>query len=410
MSEALETGKVIVCNDILVDERSSPLWAEAERLGCRSYVILPLVTDGQALGLIQICSKETNRYDDEELKLLYEMREDVAYAIVSIRTEKERLRSEEALKESEAKLKDAQALARIGSWNFEIESQKITWSDQTHKLYGRNPALGPPTVEEEAAYYSPEQVQMLREYSRRAIEEGKCFEYDLEAKLLDGKHVYFSATMRPLKDAHGKVVELFGTVQDITERKQAEEALRESEEKYRMLFTGAREAIFIADAESGILLDCNEAACSLIERSKEELIGKHQSILHPPDELVGEFTESFRRHIASEKGHVLNARVVTKSGVFKDVEIKANVIDFRGKKIIQGFFTDITERKRMETLLQQSMDQIRLLLNMSSYILYRCEAFGDFDATYISDNIELILGYKPDEFLQKGFWAGKISS
>jgi PAS domain S-box-containing protein len=65
-------------------------------------------------------------------------------------------------------------------------------------------------------------------------------------------------------------------------------------------------------------------------------------------------------------------------------------------------------RKRAEISLRQSLDQIDLLLNVSSYILYRCEAFGDFDATYISGNIEHILGYKPDDFLRKGFWASKI--
>ncbi len=69
---------------------------------------------------------------------------------------------------------------------------------------------------------------------------------------------------------------------------------------------------------------------------------------------------------------------------------------------------DITEMRQAEIILKRSLDQINLLLNASSYILYQCEAFGDFDATYISDNIEPILGYKPDEFLQKGFWASQI--
>src|SRR4030043_1660561 len=100
--------------------------------------------------------------------------------------------------------------------------------------------------------------------------------------------------------------------------------LKEDEEKYTTLFTVAQEAIFIADIESGILLDCNEAACTLVERQKEELIGEHQSILHPPDELVDEFTESFQRHTTNEQGHVLNSCVVTKSGTIKNVEIKAN--------------------------------------------------------------------------------------
>jgi PAS domain S-box-containing protein len=139
----------------------------------------------------------------------------------------EQRRAEEALRESEERLKDAQVLGRIGSWGFDVESQKITWSDQTYKLYNRDPALGPPTIEEEATYYPPEQVQILRDYARRAIEEGKDFEYDLEAELPSGKHVFFSAKMHSVKDAHNKVVRLIGTVQDITERKEMECKIRE---------------------------------------------------------------------------------------------------------------------------------------------------------------------------------------
>ncbi|MBE3119940.1 MAG: PAS domain S-box protein, partial [Candidatus Atribacteria bacterium] len=134
-------------------------------------------------------------------------------------------RAEEELRESERGLKDAQSLGRLGSWGFDIESQVITWSDQLYQLYERDPVLGPPTLEEEAAFYSPEQVQILREYSARAIKEGQSFEYDLKVNLPTGKHLSFSAKMQPVRDANGRVVRLFGTILDVTELKRAEEEL-----------------------------------------------------------------------------------------------------------------------------------------------------------------------------------------
>ncbi len=143
------------------------------------------------------------------------------------------------------------------------------------------------------------------------------------------------------------------------EKTKVKKALKESEEKYKTLFTNAREPIFIADAESGIILDCNEAACALVERTKEELIGKHQGILHPPDELAGEFTESFRKHITSDQEHTENARVITKSGTIKDVEIRAGLFNIRGEKILQGFFNDVTERKRAEEALRESEKKLK---------------------------------------------------
>jgi PAS domain S-box-containing protein len=145
----------------------------------------------------------------------------------------ERKRAEEALRESERELKEAQLLGRVGNWEYDLESQKITWSDQAYRLYERDPILGPPTAEEEAAYYSPEQAQTMHEYARRAVEEGQEFEYDLAATLPSGKRVSFSAKTQPVKDARGRIVKLFGTVQDITERKRAEQALARQTEELR---------------------------------------------------------------------------------------------------------------------------------------------------------------------------------
>ena len=140
----------------------------------------------------------------------------------------EHKQAEEKLQESEANLKEAQALGRMGNWEFDLDKQTIQWSDQVYRLYERDPALGPPTVEEEAAYYSPEQAERLHEYARIAAVQGRACEYDLEVRLPSGRIAHFSATMRPFKDGSGRVVKLFGTVQDITERKRAEEQLQKS--------------------------------------------------------------------------------------------------------------------------------------------------------------------------------------
>ena len=158
--------------------------------------------------------------------------------------------------------------------------------------------------------------------------------------------------------------------------------LKEDEEKYTTFFTVAQEAIFIADIESGILLDCNEAACTLVERQKEELIGEHQSILHPPDELVDGYSESFRKHFMGEPERMLSARVVTKSGIIKDVEIKAKILNVRGKKIMQGFFNDVTERKRAEEALANEQYLLNSLIETIPDGIY----FKDNNSRFIRIN------------------------
>jgi PAS domain S-box-containing protein len=109
----------------------------------------------------------------------------------------ERWRAEEALRKSEERLREAQTLGKIGNWEFDLTTGKIDWSDEVYVLYERDKALGPPTEEEDAGYYSPDQVKILREYGRLAIEKGQEFTFDLNALLPSGKTVFFNASMRP---------------------------------------------------------------------------------------------------------------------------------------------------------------------------------------------------------------------
>jgi len=145
---------------------------------------------------------------------------------------------------------------------------------------------------------------------------------------------------------------------EIDVRKRTEGQLRRAEENYRTQFEGAMDAIFVADAETGILTDCNPAATRLVGREKSELIGQHQRILHPPKSLQGEYSKSFKDHLTEQSGQTLEDEIVTKTGKIKDVAIKASLIEVRGKKFMQGIFRDITENKKAEAVQNQLLEQL----------------------------------------------------
>jgi PAS domain S-box-containing protein len=135
----------------------------------------------------------------------------------------------------------------------------------------------------------------------------------------------------------------------IKERIQAEKKLMESEEKYRGLFENTGDAIFIVDIETGIILDANRQAEKLTGRPRQELIGLHQSRLHPAQDAEY-YRKKFRKHVKNELSFDLEAEVVKKDGSVVPIFISSNLIDLQGKKVIQGIFRDISKEKIISDL------------------------------------------------------------
>jgi PAS domain S-box-containing protein len=184
-----------------------------------------------------------------------------------------------------------------------------------------------------------------------------------------------------------------------TERKQAEEALRESEERYRVLFEEARDGIALADADTGILLDCNQALADLIGRNRAELIGQHQAILHPPSSNNTGLSTTFKKHLTNKKGQVLETQVLTVTGEIREVEIKANLLYLQGRKMLQGIFRDITERKRAEEALRKSEEKYRSIIENMQEGYFENDLAGNF--TFVNDALCRILGYPKEELIGK---------
>lgn len=206
---------------------------------------------------------------------------------------------------------------------------------------------------------APESIDLLKSnYSRHLKgEEIPPYEYILITK--EGKRIEAILTSK-LIIYEGETA-LLGIITDITERKQIEKQLKESEEKYHRQFEEALDAIFLTDAETGIIIDCNRAATKLVGRKKSELIGKHQRILHPPEKIEGGFSRTYKQHLKEKEGQVLETQVITKTGEIRDVAIKANIFELGDKKVLQGVFRDITNKKKMEEQLHREQETLELI-------------------------------------------------
>lgn len=212
---------------------------------------------------------------------------------------------------------------------------------------------------------------------------------------------------RPIRDAGGaRVVRVEGVLRDITERRRMERALAESRDRYRALFESANAAIFIADAETGALLDANHDAELLMRRSRAELIGMHQSELHPKAEL-GRYRQMFSKHVSLERVVSVEAEVARPDGSHVPVAIYGSHFDLDGRVYQIGVFHDLTEQKRAEVRRRKDDELRQAIIDHAAEGITLChpvEGPPGVAFTIWNDRMVELTGYTLEEINRLGWF------
>ncbi len=198
---------------------------------------------------------------------------------------------------------------------------------------------------------------------------------------------YSVAAFRPMKDHFMTIFE------DITERKKVEMALSGSEKKYRKFLELANDAIFVADAETGILVEANRAGSQLIGRPISEIVGKHQSMLHPP-EKAKQYGDIFMEYVAKNQGVTMELLVRHASGRDIPAEISSSVFKLGEKLLIIGIFRDLTARNRAKEL-SDKLNEVNSIINSTL-------KFGEVVGKVLSTSATAIVADSAAFFLLEG--------
>ncbi len=223
---------------------------------------------------------------------------------------------------------------------------------------------------------------------------------DYEYYRKDGSSFWSEITLTLIRDADGRPEGFLGVGRDITERREAERALRESEERYRDLLDLA--PVGIAVQSEGKVVFTNAAGARIIGAgSPEEITGLDISEIIHPDHL-GEAGERIRRMMQGEQGLYPAENVyVKRDGTPVPVDVIATPINYRGKPAVQIIVTDISKRKEAEKAITESQERYRDLVENIADIVYITDGTGQI--IYLNEALERVSGYTRDELLRKNY-------
>ena len=254
--QALRAGQPRVTRDLLREPAEAAWQERASALGYAASFAAPFMLDGGQRGVLTICSAEPRAFDDAESRLLEELARDVAYGLTTLRTRA-------ALQRTDALLLETSRMARVGGWELDVLTQTPRWSEETYRIHEVNPSVQP-DLAGAINFYAPEARPVIAAALQKAMADGTPFDLELASITATGKRLWVrSQAQAEFRD--GRCVRLWGTFQDITGRKQAEEQIRQNTARVEALSQVSKALAAVGTSTVAVI----EAAARLVA----ELIG-----------------------------------------------------------------------------------------------------------------------------------------
>ena len=336
--------KPYIVHDLVNDARTEHReWAKKE--GIIALAGYPLLVEGHLVGVLALFARRT--LGSDTLEALASVADTVAQGA-------KRKQTEAKLVAHQRQLEEAQLLAHLGSWSWDLPTGALTWSEELYRIFGRDKDAFRPTHQAFLDFVHP---------NDRALFEGAlddCLKghrpYDCEFRIVrpDRTARTLHSLGQVIFDEMGKPLRMTGMAQDITERKQAEEKLRESEERFRQLTENIGELFWLADAELQSIIYVSPAYETIWHRSCESLYAE-------PDAWLGAIHPEDRprvldaRKVRTDAAYELEYRIVRPDGAIRWIRDQAfPVLDAAGRIIrMAGVAEDVTERRQLEMQLHQ---------------------------------------------------------
>jgi len=308
---------------------------------------------------------------------------------------------EQALSDSQQKLATSTQflersgeLAKVGGWEVNLSTMKLGWTMQTFRIAEMAPPTEP-SLEDAITLYAPEARPTIAAAVRAAIDSGTPYDLELPMITAKGRRLWVR-TQGFAETRDGRTLRLFGTFQDITERKLIEADLAEREANFRTFYNSIQEFVFVLDVQGSILFS-NDYVHARLHYCVEELRGQSVLMVHPAarrEEAMGIVTEM----LAGTATHC-PVPLQAKDGQLISVETRVVRGHWNGKPALFGLSRDMTERVAAEEALRKLLSRLQLLAKHLPGFLYQYQLMPDGSSVfpYASSGIEAIYGLSPEE-------------
>jgi PAS domain S-box-containing protein len=365
--DALRQSEVVVIKDARTHCRECPL---ARKTNSRGRLSVRLEYEGKTYGILCAAVPLHVTSDNDELALFREAANDIAFALHDMELEEESKQAEEALRESERNYRNIVELAPDGIMTVDTKGVVTSCNTSLLQLTGYDKAE---IIGKRFSKLPSAIMKDIPTYSKlfsSLIKGQKVVSGEMPWKHKDGTQRLCEFRTSLIK-RDGKIIGIQAVMRDITERKQAEEALRESEEKFSKAFRSSPDIVSISTLKDGRYIEVNDSFTQITGYSREEAIGRTS------DELNTWATAEERDRmirILLTKGRFHNEEFIarSKSGKLQILSISAEVIEIGGVPCVIAVSTDITERKQAQARQREAenlreLDRLRteLLANIS---------------------------------------------
>ena len=290
----------------------------------------------------------------------------------------------------------AEAYAGVGSWHIDVADNTLRWSDQVYNIHGVSRETYTPGLESALAFYHPEDRELVQRYINGAIAVKEPFEFELRIVRADGDVRWVHSKGDCLLNDEGEVVAINGIFLDITERREAEELLKESEERLKLAIMGSKSGIWDWIDVNGDTEWWSPQFYELLGYENEEIeasLANFGAMLHPEDkERTFALVE---QHFAGEADFDIEYRLKTKSGAYRWFRgYGVTRRDASGKPMrMVGSITDIHEAKTASELLKTR----QLAVDAAITGIAILDASGCY--TYMNTSHAGMYGYTPEEMI-----------